>query len=243
MFVKGPNRHHTSLAADEGRGATVTTPEDDRLEGDLDGKRQLLQRAYFSSFWSKDGDTTATKANRLRILDQEMVLLSRLADGDTETLVTRAQAHLSELWFSERGQKALSELSFVESAYTSSDDGAALEIGAVELGKLIRTYEGWTEPINRLAYIRFKQGNYAEAVEFCEEVLAMKPWHYGARSGLAASLKQLNKFPEARIQASLLLPPPGTSISSDGKPYSAREMWLSSMLREVDRAKERALSL
>ena len=39
-------------------------------------------------------------------------------------------------------------------------------------------------PRNRLATLKYLTGDFAESVELCERVLALKPHHFGALSGI-----------------------------------------------------------
>lgn len=218
---------------------SIDTAQESQTPGDTLGileseekAKDLLNQMYFSSFYTPDN----IKVGANRVLDQEAALLKVLALGQIDNAVE----HLSALWFAERGPSALKELSFIESFYVESDADGALVNAAHELENLINKYDSaWIEPLNRLAYVRFKQGKFEEAVVLCEQVLTAKPWHYGARSGVAVSLKKLGRIEDARMHSTLLLPPAGDFISKEGKQFNPRELWLSIMLREIEQARRR----
>lgn len=107
----------------------------------------------------------------------EIQLLEQLLHGDD------ALADLSTLWSQERGPDAARRLAHVEELaaqgprkWTDAED---------ELRALIQEYGvRWAEPVHRLATLLYMQDRLEEAEEMSLAVLAVKPWHYGALSGL-----------------------------------------------------------
>ena len=47
-----------------------------------------------------------------------------------------------------------------------------------------------------MATILFLQGNYEESVELCLKVLDLKPWHFGALSGIVMCYSRLGNAEE-----------------------------------------------
>ena len=48
------------------------------------------------------------------------------------------------------------------------------------------------EPANRLATLLFLMGKHSESKAWCEKILAEKPWHIGALSGIVVVCMQLD---------------------------------------------------
>ena len=77
---------------------------------------------------------------------------------------------------------------------------------ATALLALIESYPDWAEPVNRLATLRFLQGDFLQSVKLCRQVLQMKPWHFGALGGLVGCYAQLGDTEEAQKGASQAMP-------------------------------------
>ena len=65
----------------------------------------------------------------------------------------------------------------------------------------------FAEPVNRLATLLYLQGRLEESRALCETVLAVKPWHFGASSGMVMVCAGLGDPNAARQWASRRLPP------------------------------------
>jgi hypothetical protein len=95
-------------------------------------------------------------------------------------------------------------------------------------------YPDWAEPANRLATLRYMEGEFEESVQLCLRVLRMKPWHFGASSGIvmcyaklaekANSIRQQPLVDEANRWANEAMPQPGKQ----------REDWVQRMLVLMD---------
>lgn len=62
-----------------------------------------------------------------------------------------------------------------------------------ELDDLIRQAPDFAEAYNQRAIWFFKRGEYARAVEDCETVLRLNPYHFGAAAGLGQCLARLGR--------------------------------------------------
>ncbi len=69
-----------------------------------------------------------------------------------------------------------------------------------ELDDLIREAPGFAEAHNQRAIWFFKRGEFARAVEDCETVLRLNPYHFGAAAGLGQCYLKLNR-PRAALRA------------------------------------------
>lgn len=130
----------------------------------------------------------------------EIQLLSDLIHGD-ESL-----DGLWSLWFSERGPHAANELRSIEELIAQGPRswGEAEE----RLRDLIDEHgPHFVEPVNRLATLLFLQGRLEESKILCESVLVVKPWHFGALSGIVIVCAGLGDTSAARQWAARRLPP------------------------------------
>jgi tetratricopeptide (TPR) repeat protein len=115
-----------------------------------------------------------------------------LHDGDP--LVRRFAADsLWELWF--RGGTAEQNARLGEAAREPDPIKAR-----AELDDLIRAAPAFAEVYNQRAIWFFKRGEFARAVEDCEAVLRLNPYHFGAAAGLGQCLLKLNR-PQAALRA------------------------------------------
>jgi hypothetical protein len=130
----------------------------------------------------------------------EIHLLSDLVHDD-ESL-----DDLWSLWFSERGPHAAKELRDIEelTAQGPRSWGEAEE----RLRDMIDEHGvHFVEPVNRLGTLLFLQGRLEESRSLCETVLVVKPWHFGALSGIVMICAGLGDTSAARQWASRRLPP------------------------------------
>ena len=75
------------------------------------------------------------------------------------------------------------------------------------LRQMIQTYGVyWVEPINRLATLLYMDGRLQESYKLCLVVLHLKPYHFGALSGIVAVCIGLGKREQARKWAEKRLP-------------------------------------
>ena len=129
----------------------------------------------------------------------EMQLLSQLEHGD------EALGDLWTLWFQERGAEAQARL--LQAEELTGMGPASWDEAEEVLCDLIDVYGVyWAEPVNRLATLYYMQGNLDQAEALCKIVLAVKPWHFGALSGLVMVYAGQHNVEEARRWAARRLP-------------------------------------
>ena len=137
--------------------------------------------------------TTAERDRRL----VEIQLLRRLQDSD-EPL-----QELWDLWFAERGPTARKRLEQAD-AYMARGQVVAAE---AMLRKMIEEYGVyWVEPLNRLATLLYLDGRLEESYQLCLVVLRLRPYHFGALSGIVAVSTALRGRDQARRWAEKRLP-------------------------------------
>jgi tetratricopeptide (TPR) repeat protein len=125
-------------------------------------------------------------------MESNPVVAVALRDGDT--LVQRFAADaLWELWF--RGGTVDQNFRLREAARNPDATKAR-----AELDDLIRQAPDFAEAYNQRAIWFFKKGEFARAVDDCEVVLRLNPYHFGAAAGLGQCLAKLGK-PRAAIRA------------------------------------------
>jgi len=168
-------------------------------------------------------------STRRRRAEREKALLEMLATPSHEEAVELLWKH----WYSERGEGPRDLLIELENLIASNNPKLLLKAEAV-LNELVEEYEDWAEPYNRLAIIRYIQNRHEDSGKFCEKVLEMKPWHFGARSGLAMCWQKLGKSDLAMREAQLSLPPPGKFKDSNGGAIEPRRAWVKKMLAEIE---------
>ena len=131
--------------------------------------------------------------------------------GQMWPLHERAQQQLWQHWYGEEGEEARASLVEAEGKPQA-------------LQELIDAYPDWAEPANRLATLRYMEGDFADSVQLCLRVLRAKPWHFGASSGIVMCYAKLGNAREANRWASEAMPQPGPE----------REKWVESMLQIMD---------
>jgi tetratricopeptide (TPR) repeat protein len=129
----------------------------------------------------------------------EIQLLAQLAEGDDSV------ADLWMLWFGERGSEAAKKLARAEEL--TNESPLAWKQAEDTLRDLIQEYGVyWVEPVNRLATLYYMQGRLDEAETLCQIVLAVKPWHFGALSGIVMVYAAQADSENARLWAASRLP-------------------------------------
>jgi tetratricopeptide (TPR) repeat protein len=113
---------------------------------------------------------------------------------DDDRLVRRFAADaLWELWFRGGTPEQNTKL---RAAATEPDAARA----RAELDELIRAAPAFAEVHNQRAIWFFKRGEFARAVEDCETVLRLNPYHFGAAAGMGQCLLKLNR-PRGALRA------------------------------------------
>jgi tetratricopeptide (TPR) repeat protein len=125
-------------------------------------------------------------------IDSNPAVAAMLRDDDA--LVQRfASDALWELWF--RGGNTDQNWA-LQQAVRQRDAAAA----RLTLDEVIRQAPDFAEAYNQRAIWFFKRGEYARAVEDCEVVLRLNPFHFGAAAGLGQCLLKQKK-PRAALRA------------------------------------------
>mmetsp|Transcript_36503 Transcript_36503/g.79802 ORF Transcript_36503/g.79802 Transcript_36503/m.79802 type:complete len:400 (-) Transcript_36503:254-1453(-) len=161
--------------------------------------------------------------------EAEISSLSSLIDSDD------ALSDLWTLWFAERGPRASQELMMAEQFAMGGPK--YWDKAEERLRKLIDEHGvHWSEPVNRLATLLYQQGRLRESKELCEVVLAVKPWHFGALSGIVMVCAGLGDANAARMWADRRLPP----LRPDGDTTERRVEWVERAVREATKSLKRA---
>jgi tetratricopeptide (TPR) repeat protein len=113
---------------------------------------------------------------------------------DHDQLVRRFAADsLWELWF--RSGTDEQNMRLREAAQEPNQVKAR-----AELDDLIREAPAFAEVHNQRAIWFFKRGEFSRAIEDCETVLRLNPYHFGAAAGMGQCLLKLNR-PQAALRA------------------------------------------
>jgi tetratricopeptide (TPR) repeat protein len=129
----------------------------------------------------------------LGTMDSNAVLASVLRD-DADELVRRFAADaLWEIWY--RGESA-DQAHELRQAMALPDFAQQL----AALDDVIRENPTFAEAYNQRAILHFRRGQYGAAVEDCERVLQLNPFHFGAASGLGQCRLRLNR-PHSALRA------------------------------------------
>jgi hypothetical protein len=140
--------------------------------------------------------TTIAKERRTA----EIHLLKQLEKGD------EAVSALWSLWFSEQGPQAEAELQQTDDLMVQ---GPAMWGEAEDRLRSLVAKHGvhWAEPLNRLATLYYLQKRWKQSRALCELVLSVKPWHFGALSGIVMVCAEMDDLEGATQWAALRLPP------------------------------------
>lgn len=137
------------------------------------------------------GDSTARESALRRLVDlrAEGVLTECLA---SENLIAAqlATAGLWECWLNEQGPEARRALD----KGIACMNGGQLEDALAIFGKLAAKYPEWAEAHNKQATVLYLLGNARGSLRVCEEVVRLKPHHFGAWNGMALCAAQVEKW-------------------------------------------------
>ena len=160
-------------------------------------------------FASLKGRTSQLTSRRAKLVEERKLLKG--LDDTMWPATELAQKSLWNHWFGEYGDDARDRL-------------LAADSNAAKLMELMEEFPDWVEPANRLATLRFIEGDYADSVELCLRILRRKPWHFGASSGIVMCYAKLGKIEEANEWAKEAMPQPGDE----------REKWVKRMVEAMD---------
>jgi len=169
---------------------------------------------------------------------KEIELLSSLYQSEDEDILTDLWTH----WFGERGPGPAAQLLHAEQL-ANTDDGVNTNYYQREAERLFRKLIDehglyWAEPVNRLATLLYRQGRLEESKACCELVLAVKPWHFGALSGIVMVCVGMKDSVNAKIWADRRLPPLQPSSSQSigsvgGRNNERRKDWIKRAVRDA----------
>jgi len=163
---------------------------------------------------------------------KEIELLSSLYQCDDESVLTELWTH----WFAERGPGPAAELLQAEQLANMGDDRIYQKEAERMFRKLIEKHGiYWAEPVNRLATLLYRQGRYEESKACCELVLAVKPWHFGALSGIVMVCAGMNDSVNAKIWSDRRLPPlqPNQKRRLNPSGNERRKDWIRRAVRDA----------
>ena len=126
--------------------------------------------------------------------EEELVVCLKSPDRLTCELAT---AGLWECWLNEEGPEARSAIDKGIDVMQAGQFAAAEAI----FEELSRCYGGWAEPVNKQATVLYMTGRDEESLELCEDVLDLKPHHFGAWHGLALCAIRLQDWETAVLAA------------------------------------------
>ena len=146
----------------------------------------------------------------------------QLAEGD-EVL-----PELWTLWFYERGPQAANKLLKVEEL-TRQETPSGRTKAKLILQELIKEHGfHFTEPVNRLAILYYKQGLFKKAIKLWKTVLVNKPWHFGVLSSIVSAYAEDHEPTCAQQWAPRRLP----AFKQDG-PNRRRLSWVKNAAKEA----------
>jgi len=176
-----------------------------------------------------------TAADRERRLAE--IQLLRLLEFQDEHVVES----LWNLWYGERGAGAAQRLAQSDQLLLGDADSCARV-----LTDLIHEHGPYfVEPVNRLATLYYLQARYQDSYALCRVVLAVKPWHFGALSGIVQVLLRQNKKEQARYWAERCLPSLSAAVREDGslsspssssRPNPRRRAWVQRAVQQAEQA-------
>ena len=151
--------------------------------------------------------TTQQRLNALRQLiglRAESVLVHCLASHDPAA-VQLAITGLWECWLDEAGPDARRAMEAGVESMNAGDLSAAFEA----FKALSDEHPNWAEATNKIATVLYLQGRPEESIVYCHRVVALKPDHFGAWSGMAICALQTEDWPLAlqAVEESLRLQP------------------------------------
>jgi len=151
----------------------------------------------------------------------EIKILGKLIKGD-EYL-----SDLWELWFQERGPDAA--ITLYKADRLINEGPSSWKRAEIILRSLIEKHSvSWAEPLNRLATLAYLQGKMDESEALCKMVLAVKPWHFGALSGIVLVYVGMNDSQSAFSWANRRLP-----SFIPNSPNVSRIAWVRDALKEA----------
>lgn len=187
--------------------------------GDYIAKQELLLKGRSLSFLAPYLDPKTMRMARLApsppltATDRQ----NRYAEINLLKQLVQSDAVLDDLynfWFHEKGPNAGKMLEKADTLIGEGEKSLSSWSDAEEILLYLIDDFGvyWTEPINCLATLYYLQGRYIESEILYQWVLAVKPWHCGALSGIVRVYEAQRESSRAISWAPYRLP----QFSSDG---------------------------
>ncbi len=178
------------------RPGTVAGDPPDPSETKIEGLRAQLEAG--------DAAERRQALRQLIALRAEDVLARCLGSVQPE-VVRLASNGLWECWLNDAGAPARQRLEEGIEAMNLGD----LEAASGIFERLSVEYPHWAEAINKQATVLYLQGEPQQSIEWCRQVVALKPDHFGAWNGMAICAIQIEDWPLAlhAVEESLRLQP------------------------------------
>ncbi|KAL7571568.1 hypothetical protein ACA910_020983 [Epithemia clementina (nom. ined.)] len=234
VFFRNNNKKEQENTQQSRRNTTPTTSSSSRMEDDamysynknnennninLDILDVDLRTSLLRSMRRTMPPLTAMEVERRQA---EIQLLSQLLDSNDVV------NELWNLWYQEQGVQGAAEMQQVEDYLATPNTWHKAENAIIALIQQYGTT--WAEPINRLATLYYMQGRLQESEQLCLIVLSIKPWHFGALSGLVMVYASLQDAPLARQWAARRLP----SLQPDSSTKNRRRsQWVQGATRQA----------
>lgn len=129
----------------------------------------------------------------------EIHLMAKLSKGDDSV------EDIFTLWSNEKGPDSARKLVQAEKLTSDGSDGWKQAENILK-GLIVEHGVYFVEPVHRLATLYYMQGRLEEAETLCKIVLRVKPWHFGALSGIVMVYGALSDSHKARLWAASRLP-------------------------------------
>ena len=225
----GGQQQHQQQQTDPSSLPATSFPQKGQQNQQQQQRQQLMSSYDSSAFWER---IQLPRAPPLTSIDRErrqaeIALLGQLKNDDDSI------QDIWNLWLQERGPEAGARLlaanDLVNNPATWNQAEEALQALIAEYGV------HWAEPVVRLATLYYQQGKLRKAEKLCRTVLAVKPWHFGALSGIVVVYAALHAVNEARHGAAHRLP----TFAPTG-PNRRRQQWVIKAVSQAEAALEAA---
>lgn len=181
------------------------------------------------ALWSSDSymvhvPTILTSTERKRRL-LEIDLLQNLIHNDDETV-----DQLWSLWYAERDCHENATIQLYAATTYSNDPNTWKKAEQILRQLILQHGIYWVEPMNRLATLYYLQGKYLQSIDLCNVILHVKPWHFGALSGMVGLYIQMNDMTQAKKWSEKRLP---SFIEGSRNSNQRRAEWVRNAVAEA----------
>jgi tetratricopeptide (TPR) repeat protein len=196
MAIPNDDTEHKTQEQELHSLSDSTSSSSDKTDDRLSIITKTFPKSIFLNRKAPPPLTTVLRERRL----QEIELIKELANSN------KSMDELWRLWITERGTEAASRLLRAEELISveSWSEAESIILSLIEEHGIY-----WAEPVNRLATLYYMLGRYQESKALCELVLEIKPWHFGALSGIVMVCTAMNDASGARYWVENRLPPLG----------------------------------